>query len=685
MSKIISSIIALSIATIPQISNAQVADEVVIVIGKANGYVAKNSVTATKTDTPLSDIPQSINVVNRAQMEDQAQRSISDVLHYTAGITVGQGEGNRDQITIRGQNTTADFFLDGVRDDVQYFRSLYNLERVEILKGPYSMIFGRGGGGGIINRVQKTPILTRSFVSTNFSVNSFGGFDFGLDLNNPTSESSAFRLNAFYEEMANHRDFSDGQRYAINPFFAFRLSPKWAAGISYEYVNDDRVADRGIPSFLARPLANNRETFIGIPGVNNTTLQAQIGKVRLDGQISENLTNTTTVLFGDYEKSYTNVYANGAATSENGTVALAAYTDPTSRQNLIAQSNLVWSFDLGRVKNKVLLGIEYGNQITTNQRRNGVLSSSVFNLASPNYPSVKFPTIIRNSKSEVTFASIYGQNQISLNQYFDLVFGLRFDKFVINGTDFAAVPVRPFTRTDEELSPRFGFVFKPNDNTRIYASYSQSFLPRSGEQFTTMTLTQQNLAPEVFTNYEIGAKWDIRPNLSLTTAIFALNKTNATTPNPIDPAQTINIGETNTKGFEIAIVGQVTANWQINGGYAYQDASLQGNRDIKLAQVPQNQFTLWNRFNVSRSLGFGFGYIYQSEQYATIFTSPSTTQLPSFGRFDAAVFYSFPNDVKLQMNIENICDVTYFPDAHNNNNISTGPPLNARLSISRKF
>jgi catecholate siderophore receptor len=135
----------------------------IVVTGVKNGYVAQDIVTATKTDTRLLDVPQSIHVVTREQLDDQAHYSLGEVLHYVPGITVGQGEGNRDQITLRGQNTTSDFFLDGVRDDVQYYRGLYNVERVEVLKGPYALIFGRGGGGGIINRVQKSPVADESF------------------------------------------------------------------------------------------------------------------------------------------------------------------------------------------------------------------------------------------------------------------------------------------------------------------------------------------------------------------------------------------------------------------------------------------------------------------------------------------------------------------------------------------
>ena len=261
----------------------------ILVIGKSDGYLTIDSATATKTDTPLIDVPQTISAVTREQIEDQAHRSLADVLRYVPGVTIGQGEGNRDQITLRGQNTTADFFLDGVRDDVQYFRNLYNVERVEVLKGPYALIFGRGGGGGIVNRVQKTPSTDRFFMGGEVSINTFGAWEVAADLNAPIAEGAAFRLNAFYEKLNNHRDFFDGERYAVNPYIAFELAPGWKAGISYEYVHDDRVTDRGIPSLNGEPLPGHRDTFFGVPDVNRTGLEAHIVKARLDGELAEGL------------------------------------------------------------------------------------------------------------------------------------------------------------------------------------------------------------------------------------------------------------------------------------------------------------------------------------------------------------------------------------------------------------
>jgi catecholate siderophore receptor len=657
----------------------------IIVTGASDGYVAANSVTATKTDTPLLDVPQTINVVTREQLDDQSHHSLADVLRYVPGTTVGQGEGNRDQITLRGQNTTSDFFVDGVRDDVQYYRGLYNIDRVEILKGPYALIFGRGGGGGIINRVQKSPVADEVFYAGQASINSFGAYDVSADLNAPLGDRAALRLNAVYESLDSHRDFVAGERYAINPYVAVELSPDWKLGLSYEYVNDDRVTDRGVPSLAGVPIRGYRDQFFGVPGVNRTKLEAHIAKLRLDGKLADNLAFTGTMLYGDYDKIYINVFPNGAATAQNGTVALSSYSDPTTRENFIAQGNLIWDVATGSLAHKILIGVEYGDQQSANSRINGTLSSSTFNLATRVFPTVNFNVPNRNTVSDVAFFSAYVQDQISIGEQVDIVAGLRYDSFDIKGVDLFPVVDRPFARKDDKVSPRIGLIFKPQENVSIYSSYSQSFLPRSGDQFLTLSATQQNLAPEKFTNYELGAKWDIRPDLNVTLAVFQLDRTNATTPDPANPLTTINIGKTRTKGAELSLSGRITPQWQVHGGYAYQDAALAGNDFVRLGQVPKHQASLWNRYDFTDAFGAGIGIIHQSSQFAAIRTTATTTRLPSFTRVDAAFYYDVSEAVQLQVNVENLFDTAYFSDAHNNFNISTGAPINGRFTVRAKF
>jgi len=662
------------------------AGEPILVVGKAQGYVASQSITATKTDTPLIDVPQTITVVTREQLEDQAHHSMADVLRYVPGTTVGQGEGNRDQITLRGQNTTADFFVDGVRDDVQYFRNLYNIDRVEVLKGPYALIFGRGGGGGIINRVQKTPSTDRLAAAVGGSANSFGGWDVSADMNAPLSDWAALRVNGFYEKLESFRDFVDGERYAVNPYLGAKLGDNWRAGLSYEYVHDDRVTDRGVPSLNGAPLTGYRDTFFGVPGANRAGLDAHIVKARLEGDIAPGLSWSNTVLYGDYDKYYTNVYANGPLVLPENTVALAAYTDPTKRKNFIAQSNLVWDVNVGAISNKILLGLEYSDQRSTNQRRNGTLSNATLDLDAIVYPTVTFGGLARNTHSKVTAFSAYAQDQIGIGEHVDVVVGVRYDRFAIKGTDFNIN--NPFDRVDEKVSPRVGLILKPQPNISIYGSYSQSFLPRSGDQFLTLSTAQEDLAPEKFTNWEVGGKWDIQPGLAATVAVFQLDRSNATTRDPADVTKETVIGTTRTRGVEVSLAGKILPGWQMSGGYSYQDAFVKGSSGAnftRLPQVPQHQFSLWNRYNFNRSVGAGVGVIHQSSQFAAIRTATLPTLVPAFTRVDAALFFKASEKVELQVNVENVLNTKYFSDAHNNNNITPGAPINARFTARMKF
>lgn len=665
----------------------------IIVIGETQGYVATSSVTATRTDTPLKDVPQTISVVTREQLDDQAQRSIADVLRYVPGATVGQGEGNRDQITLRGQNSTADFFLDGVRDDVQYYRSLYNIERVEVLKGPYAMIFGRGGGGGIINRVQKTPQAQTLFVRGQASANSLGAYDLAADLNVPVSAAAGLRFNGFYEHLDSHRDHVDGERFAMNPYLAVEMGEAWQLGLSYEYVDDDRVPDRGVPSVectgagcIRAPLKNHRDTFFGIAGINRSRLKAHIGKLRLDGRLSDSLTWSSTLLYGDYDKYYTNVFPNSAVRPSDNTVELDGYRDDTDRRNLIAQTNLVWDADLGGVKNKLLVGAEFGDQDTVNSRHVAAARGrvDVSALVFPTF-AVPFANQTRSTVSNVRFFSAYVQDQIGIGEHVDIVGGLRYDRFEIAGRNLRTAS--PFARTDEKWSPRVGLILKPNTALSLYASYSRSFLPRSGDQFISLDATSQNLAPEQFTNYEVGAKWDVKPGLALTATLFQLDRTNTTTPDPANPTLTILAGKTRTRGAELGLAGKVTSRWQVSGGYTWQDGHLKGANTIRTAQVPRHQFALWNRYDVSRVAGLGLGVIHQSSQWAALHNPgvSTATRLPAFTRVDAALFIRASDRLELQANVENLLDETYFADAHNNNNISVGAPITARFTASVKF
>lgn len=681
-------------------------DQEIIVTGEKEGYVAISS-AGLKTDTPLIDTPQSVSVVTREQLDDQALQDIGDILRYTPGASIGQGEGNRDQITIRGQNTTADFFVDGIRDDVQYFRPLYNIERVEIHKGPNAMIFGRGGGGGIINRVNKSPIADRQFGEATASVDSFGAFYLSGDLNLPVGDSAAFRLNGLYEEFDNHRDFFDGRRFAINPTFGAELGDNSRILLSYEYVDDDRGVDRGNPAELRAagnscsfadpcgPLTGYRDTLFGQPGTNRTTLQAHIVKLRVEHEFSDELSFSSTTQYGDYDKLYRNVYPVDAVSNDirltpvANSVTLDGYVDTTDRENFITQGNLLWTGDTGSLGHSLLLGYEIGQQKSANARRDIFFASSsddqvVIPLTDPiAVPAFTFPVFNRSTMSDLKFLSLYVQDQISIGDHFEIIGGVRFDRFDLDVNDIQNGLL--LSRTDEKFSPRFGAIYKPQENISIYASYAKSFLPRSGDQFLTLTPSNANLAPETFENYEIGVKWDLTSGLSLTTALFRLDRDDQSIL--LDNQGNSTLSGSRTEGVELQLVGKLADKLQINAGYSYLDgqqrnAASVGGQDLRLFQVPEHMISLWTKYDFTEQFAAGVGVTHQSSQFAT---NDNSVRIPAFTRVDAALYYDVSEQVQVQLNVENLFDETYYPSVHNNDNISTGEPLNARLTVKFGF
>jgi catecholate siderophore receptor len=662
-------------------------------------FFGQQVATAVKTPTLLVNVPQSVSVVSAAQISEQALFSIADVMQYTPGVSIGLGEDHRDQVTIRGQNTTADFFVDGLRDDVQYFRPLYNLERVEILRGANALLFGRGGGGGVVNRVTKVASSAEDFTTLSAGIDTFGAGSISVDTNKAIDANNAFRFNGVFDSIDNHRDFKDGERYAINPTYTWMANDDTTVVASYEYVNDDRLVDRGIPSLDGAPLEGYDDTYFGDPDFNNTTLEAHIARVRVDHALSQNWNLNGTVQFADYDKAYQNLYPVNFD-ADAGTVTLDGYRDTTTRENALVQLNLIGQFATGDINHTLLTGMEYGSQDTENARRDAFFADSQddqvsFVFSDPLViPSMTLTDPVRDRASDVTFTSAFVQDEIKLNEHWIVVAGLRYDNFdidvvdsieVANGTDDGNSGF--LSSSDSQVSPRAGLIYKPAESVSIYASYSKSFLPRSGDQFLSLSLTSQALEAEEFENKEIGVKWNFSDSLSVTAAAFEVERENGTAQDPNNPEASILTG-TETKGFEVQVVGKLSERWVINAGYSNLDGEEMGrivdgalaNRD--LAQLPEHMLTLWNQYEVNDKWRVALGVIYQSEQYASL---NNTVELPDFVRVDAAVYYDYSEDVKLQLNVENLFDEDYFPSAHNDNNIATGEPLNARVSLQYKF
>lgn len=674
--------------------------EAVVNVIDSSDFPFETTRTATKTFTPLRDIPQSITVVGKQQISDQSMRSIGDVVRYIPGISAHQGENNRDQIIIRGQNSSADFFVNGVRDDVQYYRDLYNLESFEVLRGPNAMIFGRGGGGGVINRVTKEAGFS-SFRQFSLQGGSFGNKRGSLDIDQPFSDKVAFRVNSVFEDSNSFRNNVGLRRFAVNPTLTYNPDGKTSLTFGYEFLRDRRTADRGITSFQNKPADVPIETFYGNPNDSHVRANVNLFSATLDRQFGRlSLHNQTT--YGDYDRFYQN-YVPGAANGENptpvcvsqiGFVCLSAYNNATKRKNLFSQTDLNYSLTTGRVKHNLLGGFELGNQRTNNFRNTGYFNitntPTSIQVAYDN-PTTTIPVTFRQSATDannhlkVNLAAAYVQDQVELSRYVQIIAGARFDYFDLryrnnrNGDEFR--------RIDTLVSPRVGLVIKPVTELSLYGSYSISYLPSSGDQFSSLTTITQQVKPEKFENFEAGIKWDIRRNLSFTSALYRLDRTNTRANDPNNAGAIVQTGSQRTNGFETGLNGLITPKWTVTGGYSYQDAFITSSTTNaiagkQVAQVPQHNFSIWNKYQFLTKLSAGFGVIRRSDVFAAI---DNTVVLSGYTRADAAVFYTFNENWRLQANIENLFNTKYFLNADNNTNITPGSPIGVRIALTARF
>ncbi|MBI1981867.1 MAG: TonB-dependent siderophore receptor [Methylocystis sp.] len=702
------------------------------------GYFAGRTSTATKTNTPIIDIPQSITILTKQQLQDRNSIDLNRALMFVPGVTVAQGEGNRDQITIRGQDTSADFYTDGIRDDAQYFRDLYNIEAVEVLKGPNALIFGRGGGGGVVNRVTKKADGER-LRSMMVSSGSFARKRLTVDVGDAINDTLAVRLNGLYEQSYGYRDFFKLERYGVNPTMTWRPLEKTFVTLSYEHFRDRRTADRGIPS-VGGFVFGGSSIYPGYPspapidaffGVGNPSVEAvNYAKVDLNRaalafdhttEFGLNIRNQT--VYADYEKRYQNTFPDqglgfvttqlnpvARAVTPVGVVRLDGYVSSNPRQNIFNQTDLVYKWQMTPdIRHTVMFGAEVGNQKTDDNRNLSCfnLSCATRRVTTPFWtPTALFPVVFANPNrrrhTDLDLAAGYVQDQIEVTRYIDVIAGVRFDRFDLKFTGFDPGPTDfrgQLRRVDNVWSPRFGLVFKPIDILSFYGSYSRSFLPVAGDQFNVLFPTVANLAPQSFENVEVGFKAQLLPSLLLTGALYQLNRSNQQLT--VD-ATTAILANTRTQGGELGLVGNVTDRWEVSLGYGYQDARVVSTdrrptvrtpffTDVGKTNpsVPRNTFSFWNKYDISSFfdagpgvLGVGAGVVYNSKFYPAI---DNFVVVPGYARVDGALFVKLSENVSGQLNVENLAGARYYVFAHNNNNITPGAPRSAYITLNARF
>ena len=686
------------------------------------GVYANSTSVATKVNTPLVNIPQSVTVITREFISDTSFQNLTDITRYVPGVDIHQGEGNRDELIIRGVDSSANFFVNGFRDDVQIFRDLYNAQSVEILKGPSAITFGRSSGGGILNRTLKEADGQRVYDAT-LQTGSYANRRVTLDAGQAVNQDVAVRLNAMYEKSDTFRQFGWLERYGINPTMTWKPDDATKIRVSYEYFHDERTADRGNPSQglsavapsstrfnPAAPFAPGGDltAYFGSPNLNVARATVNQAMAFIDHDFGNGLTMKNGTLVADYKKFYQNVYPgngplSGAVNPTDTLFNRAAYNHTTNRTNFFDDLDFIYKGFTGPIAHTIGFGAEIGRQAGIDLRNTGIFpngtNTEADNPFAPTYfgsinfvhqypgafsPGVTTPD--SNSFYRLYTNSLYARDTIEITRWLQLIGAVRFDRFDEQALDMNTNTTR--VQVVDRLSPAVAAIVKPVENLSIYYAYMVSYLPASGDQFSALTDGTVILAPQKFVNTEVGVKWNITPRLLYSFAAYNLQRYNVPLPDPNNPGFFILSGRNTIQGFESELKGYVTDSWQSWIGYAFTNARVtsatsativQGNR-IQL--VPLNQFSWWNKYQITPVWAASVGVIYFSDSFAS---SDDSVRLPGFFRVDLGVFRTIDEHWKAQLNIENLFNRGYWASADGNNNLSPGQPRTFRLKVTAKF
>ncbi len=662
-------------------------------------YLPTDSKSALKIDAPLRDIPQTVNVIPQSVIKDQGAQSMADVLKNVPGIGLSNGDGQRDQVTIRGFSAIGDQFIDGLRDDALYFRDLSNIERVEVIKGPAAVLYGRGSSGGLINSVSKKPSFTpKQEVGVSFDSEGKKRSQFDAGWADEQHHDKAFRVTGAFEDSDTFRDDAYIDRKAIAPSAFFRLSDDLELNLGATYLYDKRLIDFGIPALGNRPVDVDRSKRFGSGDPDQDYARSEVFSFTagVDYRINDDFTLTNSSRYYHYDLDRNNTLADSSptrfVTAANGELLVKLNRGNVARTEygVFNQTELKQQAQLAGMQHSLLYGIELGHQDKYQRvfNQNNVARVPVFRdglVAVPEHAS----TLSSRGTNFQDTAGFYLQDMIELTSQWKALLGVRYDIFGQEYDDDRPVNT-DLDRTDKTWSPRAGLVYQPDQVQSYYVSVSRGYQP-SGEVFA-VSPTNQHLEPEETTNYEIGAKWDfLESRLAVTAAIFRLERTNMKTTDPANPALLVLAGEQRTDGFELTATGQLSDKWQVYAGYAYLDAEItksnsKTNGVPNEGQVPtltpRNSANLWLVRSLTQEWRVGMGANYVDDRYTAL---DNVVVMPSYTTVDAALLYNLP-EWDMALRLRNVFDKDYYASAHGSVDLITpGAPRTLEVSANYRF
>jgi catecholate siderophore receptor len=640
------------------------------------GYTVP-SLGLSRLPEPIRDIPQSITVVPQELMQQQGVSSLQDALRNVTGISFQAGEGGGaqgDNLSLRGFNARNDFFLDGVRDQGSYFRDVFNIEAVEVLKGPSALYFGRGTTGGVINQVSKLPRL-ESFYGGTLSLGN--GFLFRVtgDVNQRINETTAFRVNfmGHLDEIVG-RDEVEDKRMGIAPSVTFGLGTSTQLTLSYFLQHEDNIPDYGLPFLFGKPPDVRRENFYGLAREDTEDTWVNIGTLRLDHRFNEQLSLRNTLRYSrvDREAFPSPPRISGTPTPDTPlsqiVVAPAHPGRDTTEDILDNQTDLIARFATLSFKHTLVTGLEIGTE-DFDATRFAFSNIPTTPLLDPN--PVRDTSRMTRSVSAMTETStflfgVYATDTIKLLPQLDLVGGVRWDLFEAEFKN--RITGDKFDRTDKMWSYRAGLVFHPWPTHSYYFSAGNSFNPSA--EALALAANNADTAPEENQTYEFGGKVDVlEGGLSLQAALFRTEKTNARTPDPVTGLQVLE-GKQRVQGFELGVVGRPLPSLNVFLGYTYLDSEILESNEVvngvsvvgnEMPNAPEHSFSVWTSYDFLERWQVGTGIYYVGERFAN---NANTNVAPGHVRWDMSVGYQINKNIQLRLNAINLTDELYFDGVH---------------------
>jgi catecholate siderophore receptor len=661
-------------------------NEVVSVTAEA-AYSESTAVSGAKMEIPLRDLPQSIGVVNAELLRSQGSNSMQDAVRNVPAVSVHLGEGRRDQVLIRGFSAVNDQFVDGVRDDSPYYRDLSNVERIEVVKGPASVLYGRGSSGGIVNRITKSPISEGVLGEWSLIAGSYGEKRTNIDFGTPlVKDKLSFRATTAYENAGSFREQFGLNRFAIAPSLLFTPTKNTEFIFQSDNLKDNRLPDRGIPSLNGVPADVNIGQYYGDPSQDHMKNIVHGNTLRFQQHVNTwTIRNNTR--YTVYDNSFFNTQPTGTSVVA-GTVLVSReqYNVEATQHNFFNQTEATRHGHL-LVDHLFLVGVEYGSQSRDSVRFTG--TAAKVTLIDPTLtPVIPGTTPATNTVFDGTVAAIYVQDQLSFGHKVKAMVGGRFDYFQQKLNDRNPTNL-DLNRIDRQFSPRAGFVYQPSHWVSLYSSYSRSFQP-SGEGLS-LAANAADLKPEVTTNYEVGGKFDLLGGRATSTvSVFRLDRNNVKTTDPSNTTRLLSVGLQRTNGFEVSMSGRVYKRFEVFGGYAYLDAKTVKSNTLssgvpvqgkQAALVAPHSFNLWSTYSFENGFGVGGGVIFNDSRFAEV---NNLVALPAFTRVDATVFYR-KRHYEVAANLRNLANAKYYETANSNFQIMPGSPINGTITTRLRW